>query len=307
MAAAAANPWVSVVIPTRGRLAELERCLECLSRQTLPANRCEILVCDDGTSAASAAHVRHMCEKHGAGYLRQPARGPAAARNLGVRHARAPIVAFTDSDTLPQPSWLEALIAPFADNTVVGVEGAVLPPSAAPGPLAEAPRNSGGRYLTANIAFRWSTLCQSGGFDERFPLPAFEDVDLALRVAPLGPIVFAPQAVVIHPWRRTTLLRSLASVRRFDWLLVVALRYGCLGWRDRPTRFPRLRVAWSAAVALPAGRFCRGLAGIRHHPGDALIRMAASVLEAAAGLLRAPRWLCLPVPVAPKRFLEEPK
>lgn len=307
MAAARADRCVSVVIPTRGRSAELERCLDCLRRQTLAADRFETIVCDDGSSAAAAAEIQHLCERRRVRYLRQPPRGPAAARNLGIRHAQSTIVAFTDSDTLPEPRWLEALLAGFADERIVGVEGAVQPPSGPPGPLAEAPRNAGGRFLTANVAYRKSALEAAGGFDERFSLPAFEDVDLALRIEGSGPIAFAPSAVVIHPWRRTTLVRSLASVLRFDWLLVVAKRHGCLGWRDRPTRFPRLRVAWSAAVALPSGRFRRGLAAFPQFPADALVRMTASVLEAAAGLALAPRWLFGRVSTRVIRYLEEPQ
>src|SRR5260370_23800161 len=36
------------------------------------------------------------------GYLRQSNKGPAAARNYGIREARSPIVLFTDSDIVPE-------------------------------------------------------------------------------------------------------------------------------------------------------------------------------------------------------------
>ena len=190
-------------------------------------------------------------------YLHQDHKGPAAARNLGAGHARSAIVVFTDSDTLPQPGWLAAILAPFSSPDVIAVEGPVRPPRPAESPLEEAPRNEGGVHLTANMAYRRQILVEIGGLDEQFPLPAFEDVDLALCAAQHGKIAFAATALVIHPWRRVTLASSLRRLRQLDWLIVTAQRHGCLGWVDRPTRHPRSRVIKAALVTLPAGRFER--------------------------------------------------
>src|SRR5690606_41312204 len=76
---------VSVVIPTCGRPELLARCLVALKRQILGAEHFEVIVVDDGPT-------RH---------------GPAVARNLGWRKARAPIVAFTDADPKPARERLE--------------------------------------------------------------------------------------------------------------------------------------------------------------------------------------------------------
>lgn len=48
---------VSVVVPTYNRPDLLERCLAALLRQNLPAQAYEIMVCDDGPSAAARAVV----------------------------------------------------------------------------------------------------------------------------------------------------------------------------------------------------------------------------------------------------------
>src|SRR5919204_6324683 len=74
---------VSVVVPTCGRPGLLARCLEALERQTLARASYEIVVIEDKERA-----------------------GPAAARNRGWRAARAPIVAFTDDDCVPDQDWL---------------------------------------------------------------------------------------------------------------------------------------------------------------------------------------------------------
>ena len=44
-------------------------------------------------------------------------------KNEGIRIAQGDIVVFLDSDTVPEPGWLNALLAPFADPDLVGVNG----------------------------------------------------------------------------------------------------------------------------------------------------------------------------------------
>ena len=116
---------VSVVIPTRNRPQELAACLTALQAQRYPPEKYEVLICDDGSEAdiqsvierfqSSGLNVRH---------LRQSPKGPAAARNLGIRHAHAPIVAMTDSDTVPHPDWLaQLLLALSAHPQAIAVEG----------------------------------------------------------------------------------------------------------------------------------------------------------------------------------------
>src|SRR6478752_5570954 len=63
---------------------------------------------------------------------------------------------------------------------------------------------------------------------------AARNLGVACALAPLGEFRFAPHAVVLHPWRKMTLQSSLRRMRHLDWLLVTALRHGCLGWSDRP-------------------------------------------------------------------------
>lgn len=300
-------PWLqaSVVVPVRGRSDDLIRCVECLINQDFPADSYEILVCDDGSSAADAAEIRQFCESHATvRYLRQDPKGPAAARNLGIANAKAPIVAFTDSDTLPTRGWLAAILEPFSDPEVVAVEGPVRTPRPAESPLEEAPRNEGGVHLTANMAYRRQVLLDVGGLDEEFPLAAFEDVDLALSVRGRGHFAWAPNAVVMHPWRRVTLKSSLRRLKQLDWLLVTALRHGCLGWENRPTRYPRLRIALAAACTLPLGRVRKGLTYLFRSPADAAARIGISLIECVVSLSMAPRWLWGAFPVQRGRYLD---
>lgn len=298
------NVRVSVVIPVRDRAAQLGDCLRCLAAQSLPPEAFEVIVCDDGSSPQELRQLEQLCARRPQVRLvRQPARGPAAARNLGIGVARGAIIAFTDSDTLPSPSWLENLIVPFSDPAVVGAEGPVRPPRPRQSPLEDAPRGELGACLTANVAYRRSALVYAGGLDEAFPLPAFEDAELALALRELGSVRWVPGALVIHPWRRVTLRCVVQGMRRWDWLLVTALRHGCLGWEKRPTRHPRLRVALAAAATLPLGRAARARGYLTKAPLASLEHLAQCAVQAILGLVLAPRWLLFPSPPPRGRFL----
>jgi glycosyltransferase involved in cell wall biosynthesis len=111
---------VSVVVPTFHRMGLLMRCLHALLGQRLAPEAFEVLVVDDGREDAVRVAVEGLASRrrrHGQPaprlhYLRNPdGQGPAAARNCGWRTARAPIVAFTDDDTIPDAGWLAAGLA----------------------------------------------------------------------------------------------------------------------------------------------------------------------------------------------------
>ena len=90
-------------------------------QQSVPASEYEIVFVDDGSSDETAAIVS-----------RYPAvrllklgvnRGPAAARNAGLREARGDIILFTDADCAPAADWVEAMRRPFRDPEVAGCKG----------------------------------------------------------------------------------------------------------------------------------------------------------------------------------------
>jgi mycofactocin glycosyltransferase len=117
-------PWgpadVTVVIPVRDRQAELSRCLAGLA--AMP----RVVVVDD-CSADPAATAR-VASGAGARVLRRSVNGgPAAARNTGLAAAETPLVAFLDSDCVPGPGWLEALLPHFADPAVGAVAPRIVP------------------------------------------------------------------------------------------------------------------------------------------------------------------------------------
>src|SRR5262245_27565005 len=103
-------PLISVVVPTYRRPQLLARCLvPLLGQHWLDGRDYEVIVVDDGHCDETRALVASFMHEDGAclRYLR-PAhgKGPAVARNAGWRAAAAPIIAFTDDDTVPALDWL---------------------------------------------------------------------------------------------------------------------------------------------------------------------------------------------------------
>jgi glycosyltransferase involved in cell wall biosynthesis len=189
---------ISIVVPTRARPALLARCLLALADQEVDESY-EVIVVDDGTQEAAAPRSSDGLDLK---VLRSFGRGPAVARNVGVKAARGEIVLFTDDDTVPGRGWVREAVAHLdAHPHHVGVEGWTT--SVAFDPLYEHSIQSRGghTFLTCNIAYRRETLVRLDGFFEGFPHPHCEDLDLGFRALQVGEIGTSPEMVVVHPPR----------------------------------------------------------------------------------------------------------
>lgn len=223
------TPEVTVVVPSGGRIDLLDRCLDALLRQTMDGRRVEIIVVDD--------HPRHNIRqlvavwRASAGprgpavvYLPNPGpHGPAAARNRGWQAARAPIIAFTDDDTVPSPSWLSHAMDAFDDNVDALCGHTDMPLPGRPTDYQrEARLLDTAEFVTTNCFCRKSVLQAAGGFDERFGLAWRDDSDLYFRLLNMhANIIRAPHALVIHPVRPAPWGISLLQLKKiaFDALL----------------------------------------------------------------------------------------
>lgn len=297
-------PQYSIIVPTHNKRDDVLRCLEHLLQQERGGRSIEIIVIDDGSRDGTQEAVsRFDAGEIPFRYVRLEGKGPATARNAGIRAASGEVVCMIDDDAIPLPGWFLALVRPFEDEPqVVGVEGKVVPVGDDHGPLGMSPRNlEGGVYLTCNIAYRRDDLLAVGGFDEGFPFPAFEDTDLALMMEARGKLVWAPDAEVHHPRRRWSMKRALREVRFNRALLRFALRHRCLGWRDRPTAWPRLRIYVAAVVTLPIGRAISGLRWLGRDPMGALRYIGISLGQGVAASVMLLPDLIASIGPAPER------
>src|SRR5258708_15693824 len=122
----------SGVIPPYNRCRSRGGVLAALARKTAPAGSFEVLVVADGCTDGTAECCRRLTATmpYALRLVEQPNGGPATARNLGVREARAPLIVFVDDDVVPDEELLAAHLAahaPDANDNVVAI-GPLLPP-----------------------------------------------------------------------------------------------------------------------------------------------------------------------------------
>ncbi len=204
---------VTVVIPVRDNVAGLRRLL-----QTLGSMR--VIVVDDGSQIP--VELSGLAdESRGIRIVRNySSRGPSAARNIGLAACITEFVAFLDSDVVPQPGWLRALLGHLDDPLVAMVAPRIIGLSQGGNLIAryesvrssldlgvgEAPVLPYGTvsYVpSAAMLCRRRALDEIGGFDEA--LKCGEDVDLCWRLVDSGArLRYEPTAVVAHDHRVKT-------------------------------------------------------------------------------------------------------
>jgi glycosyltransferase involved in cell wall biosynthesis len=236
-------PLVSVVVPTYRRADLLDRCLTALCAQTLPPNTYEIIVCDDGPDdVMRATAMRHAQRPNAPRLVYLPVtatQGPAGARNVGWRAARAPVIAFTDDDTVPRPDWLRAGLAAMQPG-VDAVSGAIImpiPPLPSDYEL-DASHLQEAEFATANCLVRRAALEGVGGFDARYGMAWREDSDLHFALLEGGYVVArASSAVVDHPLRPAPYAVALRAQRKIRYDTLLYKKYPRL-YRERIRRAP---------------------------------------------------------------------
>lgn len=97
------QPFVSIIIPVFNGERLIDGCLERLLNQTYPKERLEILVVDNGSTDDSAAFVKKFPVR----IAQCSTKGPAAARNEGIRQSRGEIILFVDIDCLANSDLVE--------------------------------------------------------------------------------------------------------------------------------------------------------------------------------------------------------
>lgn len=224
---------LAVVIPARNAAASLRECLTAVLAQGIPGDGRELIVVDD----ASDDDTAKVASAAGAKVLRGEGRGPAAARNLGARHAsEADVLVFLDADTAPEQGWLGELLKPFdSDPAIVAVKGRYVTHQRGlvarfaqlefEEKYARLERASRVDFVdTGTAAYRRDVFVGAGGFDESFPAQSAEDVELAFRLAEQGAqFAFSPRARVRHV-HADTLLAYLYKKARYGFFRVTVYR-----------------------------------------------------------------------------------
>ncbi len=203
-------PKVSVVVCSYNGAATLRGCLEALQKVDYPDF--EVILVDDGSKDSTQSIVAEFPLVKN---ILQPNRGLSVARNVGMQAATGEIIAYTDSDCMPDSDWLYFLVSTLLHSSYAAVGGPNLnPPAQGPIPAAVAACPGAPTHVLlsdteaehipgCNMAYWKSVLEEIGGFDPEFRT-AGDDVDLCWRLMQAGHRVgFSPSALVWHHRRFT--------------------------------------------------------------------------------------------------------
>jgi GT2 family glycosyltransferase len=273
-------PSLTVVVPSYRRPEQLAECLGALARSEYPPDRFEVIVVDDGSEPPLDAAVAPFRDRIALTLVRQANAGPAAARNLGARHARGEFLAFTDDDCLPEPHWLASLARALMSDPGCMVGGTTL--NAATGSLCAATSQlivdvvyryynadaRSARFVASNnIALSARMFHAIGGFDPAFRTS--EDRELCDRWRHHGHrIVHCPAARVWHNRPQT-----IASFCRLHF------RYG-----QGAERFHRVRALRKSGSLRADARFHLEIANWLGYPLASVRRRQAAAVFALLAL-----------------------
>jgi hypothetical protein len=227
-AATVSGPAVSVILPTHNRYETLPRAIRSVLSQTHQS--LELIIVDDASTDDTKELVESVADPRNS-YVRRDTRGgPGAARNTGIRAARADILAFQDSDDEWTPNKLEMQLSIFERSPAVGVvfcawqklEDGRLLQSYRPDDRMRSPDWSwdaayDAPFTTPTIAVRRRVLEEVGMFDEK--LPNREDWDLVFKLHGRCGFEAVDEFLVVkhetpgsHDSDRGTLLRSFETI-----------------------------------------------------------------------------------------------
>lgn len=195
---------ISVVIPTCNRAHTLERALESVLAQTLPA--AEVIVVDDGSEDETCALLQRTYPQ--VTVLQQNNRGVSHARNRGIRTARHDWIAFLDSDDCWLADKLATQVRALSDAPryrLCHSDEIWIRHGRRVNPMRKHAKHGGDVFLHClpRCAISPSTtvvhkglLEEFGNFDEA--LPACEDYDLWLRICARYPVLHIARELTVR-------------------------------------------------------------------------------------------------------------
>lgn len=224
-------PALSLVIPVRNGAHYLDACLEAVGRSEYAP--CEVIVINDGSTDDTAAVAR----RHGARVVSwERSRGPAYARNRGAEIARGDVVFFIDADVRVRPDTLRIGAGCFArDPGLTAVIGSYDDQPGHPSFLSQyknlfhhwvhqTSREDASTFWTGCGAIRRDVFLTMGGFNEGYPKPSIEDIELGFRLRAAGHRIRLEKRMLarhMKQWRLLDLVRTDVLLRGVPWIALM--------------------------------------------------------------------------------------
>jgi GT2 family glycosyltransferase len=210
-----------VIIPTHNREELLLETLAALGRQTLPADRFEVVVVCDGCDDGTYATLRNLETAYRLRAFEQPQSGQGAARNLALARIASRVVLFLDDDIAATPGLVAEHLRAHGGHDDRVVIGSLLPDTTVRSPgwirfehgIFESRYRAmesgqiavdGRKFYSGNASVGRGLLAAAGGFKPQFGRA--EDIEMGYRLQRLGAHFFFNHLAAgvhrgVHPFR----------------------------------------------------------------------------------------------------------
>jgi glycosyltransferase involved in cell wall biosynthesis len=217
--------FISIIIPTFNRIDSLIKGIENICNQDFPSNEYEIIIVDDGSTDDTGEKIKCLQKennKYSIQYFKQENKGPATARNLGIKNAKGNIILFIGDDIIPAPHFIREHSnwhKKYPQKEVAILGYTTWSPELTITPYMKWLENGGPQFhyqnpkhgdlkhgqevpynyfYTSNVSVKMELL-RGEIFNEMFPYAAYEDSELAYRLKNKGlKIVFNKNAEAYH-------------------------------------------------------------------------------------------------------------
>jgi len=233
---------LSIVIPTHNSQSTIHTPLLSLNNSDFQNfNNVEVVIVDDKSRDRTLKKIKEIQSVLKYKLTIFPLRknfGPAKARNYGVKKAKGNFILFLDSDVELAKSTLRYAFQLAKENQVKAFTGIwhyrqktnkFFPNFKAMRDWVYwfIEREKYARYylFSTRIAGIEKKLFQKiGGFDETFPQPTVEDIELTYRIEKLAKIRFSPELMVYHDFEDFWPVAVKYFKRSRDWILLYQKR-----------------------------------------------------------------------------------
>jgi len=215
---------ISIIIPTCNRSATLLKTLHGYLKQTSLSLIKELVIVDDGSTDDTGLIVKRVNEKSPIKiiYLYQDNKGPAEARNKGIRLASGELILMTGDDIVPNPDMIKEHFLKHKsynlDKNIAVLGHTAWPENVKVTPFMKHIQENGLQFgysiipdendvpfnffYTSNISLHRGFLLGDKLFDTDFPFAAWEDIELAYRLKKRGlKIIYNKSALGFHHHR----------------------------------------------------------------------------------------------------------
>lgn len=206
---------ISIIIPTYNRKNVLIKCVKAMFNQNYPKDKYEIIIVDDGSTDATEDLVKELikeapCQLQ---YFKQGNKGPAAARNIGIKNTKGELILFTGDDCIADKNLIKEHVYwhEIYNNENVAILGyTTWHPELKITPFMYWLEHVGPQFAyyrfkhgervdslwTCNISLKRNFMVF---FDEDFPYAAHEDTEIGYRLQKRGlQIIFNKNAITYH-------------------------------------------------------------------------------------------------------------